>query len=218
MKKTFSNIKKVMIAISGAVIIASSYSFFPEINNEKINILETKSTEKTKTFVYSIPSNWKEMTSGELKSYKDAYVQSGSQKVKDYSGESFSTKINLIEGIQSIDKKVKVILLEMYIPHNSSTYIKDMYEESKQKFKWGLDNGQLSKINENKLTTFKNRDCYLNDFVLSSGMRMITYLMQADSIKENVYQIGIFIEPEELRENYQRDLDIVIESLIISNN
>lgn len=217
METKIQNYKKLQNTIIVVAVAILLYGFLPfELEIYSNSILANYTPANKSKFSFTIPAGWEKMDSDELQQYKELYIQSGNAKVKEYSGQDMNTTMKEIEGMNSPNRTIKFLIMNLLIPGIEENYVHNMFEESKDKYKWGLDNGQIKKIFHNEIAEFKGLECFYSEFELSSGMRLITYLMLDESLKNSVYQIAVIIEPNNYNK-YNDDVESILESVEINS-
>ena len=169
--------KRKTIAGLIAIIIIASVVIFSGCLQQQDGGEEQYMKFEENVFSFEIPESWEQMTGSELEQFRQQFEEQSRQLARQYPytrPEDFKGVLYLA-GFSAPRQEALLVAAVIQIPPQAEDYLDQMYESSKEKIQWGIDQGMVRKAFSNRKTEINGIPVLEVDMEMADGSRIITY-------------------------------------------
>jgi hypothetical protein len=172
-------------------IILVFITFFMLLLSTVLGQQETIKTYKEGIFILKMPSKFIKISCSRIDVLKKQML-AGSRSLANESGlgDPDAVSVDFFSAFSTQGESV-LIILQGYKSDVVMDY-DNMYETNKNKIRWGIDNGKLSRNSKGiSKTKIDDIPTLLMDIEFPGGLRQLTYIFYPPTLQENSFSVGI---------------------------
>lgn len=199
-----------------AIIIIASVVIFSGCLQQQDGGEEQYAKFEENVFSFEIPESWEKMTGSELEQFRQQFEEQSRQLVRQYPyarPEDFKGVL-YFAGFSAPRHEALLVAAVIQIPPQAEDYLGQMYESSKEKIQWGIDQGKARKALSNRKTEINGIPVLEVDMEMADGSRMITYNFYSSDYPDQGIGLVMLYKPGRFSA-YQSDFNHVISTLRI---
>jgi hypothetical protein len=213
----------LILACLGIILIPVSDQLWPGLTGRQ-GIEPTQGTSvqqytrfEEDVFSFELPKDWKRMRGSSLEQFRQQFEEQSKQLARQYPhtrAEDFKA-VPYLAGFFAPRQETLLIAVVIHIPPQASDYLDRMYEDSKGKIQWGIQQGRIRKAYSNRKTEINGMPLLLVDMEMAGGSRMIAYNFYFSDHPGQGVGLAFICKPGKYTE-YQSILNHIVKSLRIS--
>ena len=198
-----------MVLLGQAILLSCSQKA------EEITEQYTKFSENV--FSFEVPNTWNRMKGSDLDQFRQQLEEGSRQLARQYPytrPEDFKGVLYLA-GFFLPRQQGLFVASVIQIPPQATDYLDQMHEQSKEKIRWGIEQGRIRKAFSNRKTEINGMPVLEIDMEMADGSRMIDYIFYFPDHPDQGVGLTLICKPGQYAA-YQSVFDHIISTLRIS--